>query len=288
LLKVPPGNAVGGAPAGRFFVKPLVPPALLAGALSLGFALASAGGLFWPQTYARESATWAAQGWGQDAMGLFLVAPLLVWAAWGTFKGRPIPFFLLGGLLLYAAYNSLLWVFCVHFNRLFIIYCANLGLSVYGLGFWAVGWNQWRPEQGWRKPGPVLMPALFLSGTALLFLALWLKEDVPAILRGIEPADLGEAGLLTNPVHVLDLSLVLPAMFAVSILLLRRRALGYGLFAPLAFFSVLMALAIAAMMMALKARGLAPDAYGAAFCAAFAGIQLEILRRFLSSVLARP
>ncbi len=257
-------------------------------ALAFSFALSSGAGLFLPETYAREAALWAAQGRGQDAMDLFLVAPLLAFAAWGTLKGKPVLFFILGGLLLYAAYSSVIYAFCSHFNRIFFIYCANLGFSVYGLGFWAAVWNQWKPEQGWRKAGRVRFPAFLLLGTALLFLALWLKEDFPAVLRGIPPASIGDAGLLTNPVHVLDLSLVIPAMLAVSILLLRRRALGYGLYPVMAFFSVLMALAIAAMMVAMKLGGLASEANGAALFTAFAGFQLEILRRFLKSVLARP
>jgi hypothetical protein len=61
----------------------------------------------------------------------------------------------------------------------------------------------------------------------VLFAALWLKEVLPAVLRGSTPGSIGEAGLLVNPVHVLDLSLLLPAMLIAGITLWRRQPLAW-------------------------------------------------------------
>jgi hypothetical protein len=58
---------------------------------------------------------------------------------------------------------------------------------------------------------------------------LWLGQDIPALLTGGVPGDVTEAGLLTNPIHVLDLALVLPAAVLTGVLLARRRPWGYML-----------------------------------------------------------
>jgi hypothetical protein len=54
-----------------------------------------------------------------------------------------------------------------------------------------------------------------------LFALIWLSEIVPALFRGAPPPSVVEAGLLTNPVHVLDLSLLLPGLLFSGISLLR-------------------------------------------------------------------
>ena len=71
------------------------------------------------------------------------------------------------------------------------------------------------------------------------------------------PAYLAARGyriLPVNPVHVLDLALVLPGMMATSVMLSRRRPAGYLFTVPLLVFSAVMGVAIEAMaaMMALR------------------------------------
>jgi hypothetical protein len=51
---------------------------------------------------------------------------------------------------------------------------------------------------------------------ALLFGVLWLSEDVPASLAGTTPESLVDLGVVTNPVHVLDLAFFLPAAVLVG------------------------------------------------------------------------
>ena len=91
------------------------------------------GGIFLPSTYARETASWAAQGAGQDWVNLLVVAPALsiggVRALRGSLRARLV----VGGALLYTVYSFLLYAFEVHFNPLFLVYCATLGLSFYAL-----------------------------------------------------------------------------------------------------------------------------------------------------------
>lgn len=227
--------------------------------LVLGVVLAGLCGLVQPGIYAKETPSWAAQGMGQDAVDLFLVAPLLWLSARGVRQGRKIHFFLLSGTLVYLAYSFVLYAFCVHFNRLFFLYCAALGLSVYALILLVSGIS-WERAAKWFDHGQsVVFPAAYFLATTLLFYLLWFAEDLPAVLRGTAPPSLAEAGLCTNPVHVLDLSLVLPAMLIASVQLLRKKPSGYLLFPTLMVFSVVMAVAIAGMAVALRLKGLTGD-----------------------------
>jgi len=61
------------------------------------------------------------------------------------------------------------------------------------------------------------------------FALLWLSQDVPAMIDGTASRELRDAGLLTNPVHVLDLALFLPASGLAGVLLRRGRDWGHTL-----------------------------------------------------------
>ncbi len=69
-----------------------------------------------------------------------------------------------------------------------------------------------------------------------------------------------ENGLLTNPVHVLDLGLYLPAMLVTAIFLWRGKLLGYLLALPLLVFSILTGIGIISidLVMAMKGMPVSP------------------------------
>jgi len=71
---------------------------------------------------------------------------------------------------------------------------------------------------------------------------------IPALIHGTDPVGLSEVGLMTSPVHVLDLSIVLPALALSESSLLRKKTLGYLLTPLLLGFSALMSLAIGGMI----------------------------------------
>ncbi|HET9870320.1 MAG TPA: hypothetical protein VFR02_07490, partial [bacterium] len=71
------------------------------------------------------------------------------------------------------------------------------------------------------------------------------------------PQGVRESGLATNPVHVLDLALVLPGMAWTGTALLRGKGWAYRFFPAWMVFIILMAWALAGMAAALWARGLA-------------------------------
>lgn len=256
---------------------------LSAGAV-LAVAVSAAGGLWLPGTYSRETPSWAAQGLGQDAVDLFLEAPLALAAAFLARKGKRIFLFVIQGFLLYFAYSYALYGFCVHFNTLFFVYCAALGLSAYALVLWILGTPPKEAGKWFETRKSTVFPAGFFLTLTLLFYFLWLSEDVPALLHGRAPASLAEAGLFTNPVHVLDLSLVLPAMLAASLQLLRKRPFGYWLFPVMGCFSVAMGVSILGMMAALYRKGLSGGLGGTAVMGTVVALDLAVLVYFFRAL----
>ncbi|WP_307042428.1 hypothetical protein [Agromyces ramosus] len=72
----------------------------------------------------------------------------------------------------------------------------------------------------------MLFPGGFLIASAVLFAVLWLSEIIPDLLAGRASTSASTWEIPTNPVHVLDLAIFLPAVFLSGLLLLRRRPLG--------------------------------------------------------------
>lgn len=227
--------------------------------LALAVAFSSVGGIFLPGTYAKETPSWAAQGIGQDVVNLILVLPLLLASTFLARRGKKVFLFILGGLYFYCIYSYVLYAFCVHFNRLYFLYCASLGLSVYGLVFLGKELGGRTVPKWFDMKKNMAWPALYLLLTTVVFYFLWLSEDIPAVLSGIPPKSLAEVGLFTNPVHILDLSIVLPAMLTASLQLLRRKPFGYVFFPIVMTFCIVMGAAIGAMVVAMNGRGLTSD-----------------------------
>ncbi|NLT66021.1 MAG: hypothetical protein GXX84_05400 [Acidobacteria bacterium] len=86
-----------------------------------------------------------------------------------------------------------------------------------------------------------------MATVAVLFSLLWLVDITGGLKRGGIPQDLEKVGLWVNPIHVLDLSLLLPGAFIVAVLLLRKRTLGLVLAVPYLVFFALMGIAIVSM-----------------------------------------
>lgn len=65
-------------------------------------AVSNLGGVFLPETYARETASWAAQGIGQDVVNIVLVVPGLLLSAFLTQRGGRVFGSILAGTLVYS------------------------------------------------------------------------------------------------------------------------------------------------------------------------------------------
>jgi hypothetical protein len=209
-------------------------------------AISSLSGIFNPATYAKETANWAMQAVGQD-IGNLLAVPTLLISTYMLQKRSLQAYFIWLGTLFYFIYAYLIYAFFIHFNYLFLVYVAILGLSSYTLLGGLVG-------QGIRS---ILQPlsnrkiksaSVLLIIIGVLFGFLWLSELIPALLSGQVPKSTMTAGLWVNPIHVIDLALVLPGMILTGIFLWRKKLMGYLFAVPWLTFSVLMGSSIVATM----------------------------------------
>lgn len=237
----------------------LIPRWLVAGTsiLAVLVAIASIAGIWVPSIYAKETPSWGAQGTGQDIVDLLIVVPVLLGCAWGLARGSRTAIVVLAGVLIYVLYAFVLYAFAMHFNALFLVYCATLGVSFYCLV--DVGLYLARQDGlQWFAPTrrQTRMVGWFLIMVAAAFYFLWLSTVVPAVVDGQPPAALAEAGLITNPVHILDLAIVLPAITFAGVLVLGRRGTGYLLAPIMLAFDIAMTLAIIGMTLAMWGRGL--------------------------------
>jgi len=214
--------------------------------LAVLVAITASAGLWWPPTYARESALWAAEGMGGDAVNLAVIVPVLLLAAGLTQRGSVAARLVWMGTLVFLQYNFAVYATAVHFNALFLAYCGILGGSFYALVGSLPSLSPSDVAGAYGPRAPVKTMAAVLGLIGLVFAALWLGEIIPALISGQTPKSITDTGLFTNPVHVLDLSFVLPALIVTAIQLLRRRAVAFVLAPVLMVFCVLMTVAIAA------------------------------------------
>jgi hypothetical protein len=261
--------------------KLLRPLTILAVLLSVSLAVVSAFGAFDPATYLRDSASMGAQGIGQDLVDLFLVAPLLLVSLYFTRKGNRTWTFIFGGTVFYIMYSFVIYAFGVNFNRLFLLYCTTLGLSLYAFILFVHMLSRMNVKEWYIEKVPVRLAGIFLLIVAAIFYALWLKDVVPAIISGSTPASVSQYNLLVNPVHVADLAFALPGMVLTAWLVMKKRNFGFIL-APVALvFAILLAIALVAMVVMLKVKGVNDDISVAVIFAGIAVLSMIILVLFL-------
>ena len=248
--------------------------------LAVLVAITACAGLWWAPTYARESALWAAQGMGGDAVDLIVIVPVLLLAAGLTQRGSTSARLVWMGTLVFLLYNFFVYAMAVHFNALFLAYCGILGGSFYALVGSLPSLSPADVAGAYGGRAPVKTMAAVLGLIGLVFAALWLGEIIPALISGRTPKSIADAGLIANPIHVLDLSFVLPGLIVTAIQLLRRRAVAFVLAPVLMVFSILMTVAIAGMMVAMSVRGFAADYTMAAFFLASAAGCTALLVRY--------
>jgi hypothetical protein len=245
--------------------------------------IASSTGLFIKSIYARETISWAIQAVGQDSANLVAAAALFI-AAYFVNKGSVKAFLVWIGVLISLMYSYVIYAFDVHFNSLFLVYVAILGLSFYALLSSMIRIHLDGLQLYFSANTKAKLVSVFLLLVALLFSFLWLSEDIPALLTGKIPQALTENGLFTNPVHVLDLGLYLPAMIITAILLWRRKLLGYLLAIPLLIFSIITGIGIFAIFFAMSINGMPTNLGVVLFFAAIIAGSLVLSWLFLREV----
>lgn len=205
----------------------------LGAAYRLSFALipllcvAALAGLLVPGLYSHDAPVWAAQARGTDFITLVVAVPML-WASMvlarrGSLSARIVWL----GVLSYVSYSYVMYAFDLAFNPLFLVYVGVLSLSVWSLIVLLTHTDALAISLRCSQSIPRRAVAMYLLAVAVLFSLTWLKDIVPAIITSTTPADVLEAGLPTNPVHVLDLSFLLPLCVIAGLWLFRRRPWGY-------------------------------------------------------------
>jgi hypothetical protein len=200
----------------------------------------------------------AAQGVGQDWVTLLVGVPSLLLSLVALRRGSRMGMLIFGGALFYFLYSFLIYAFGLHFNRLFLLYCAVLGMSLYAFVLYLVGMSR-VPVATWFVGAPVRLVAGYLVVVALLFYGLWLSSVLPAVARDTVPADVRDYALLVNPVHVIDMAVALPGLLVAAAMIRKHRDLGYVLASVALIFMMLLCLALAGMVVLVVHRGISED-----------------------------
>lgn len=222
-------------------------------------AISSIIGIFFENVYWQEVPEYAAQGIGQDIINLIVLVPILFVAAVLIIRGSKSWLFVWLGGLIYSVYSYTVYCFGVHFNVLFLVYCGILGLSFYLLIGFLISTDAETIKSWFDDKTPIKIPTVFLCVVAALFYVMWLSEVVPAIINGKVPESVKESGLITSPIHVLDIAIVLPGLIISAVLLKKKQALGYVLAPSFIIFAILMVLAIGGMIAVMSFRGFDVD-----------------------------
>lgn len=218
-------------------------------------AFTSAVGLWYPSIYAAATPNWTFQTIGQDGVDLFLIVPVLIISSFYSRNGNRLALAVWGGTNMYLIYTFIIYCFDVRFNSLFLFYCFILGLASFSTGLFLYEIIR---DGGKLKVTSVVkrFVGYFFIVLSTIFYFTWLSDILPAIIEGRIPTALQEAGLLTNPVHVLDLAIFLPFVFIVGILTLKGNSFALNLAPTLLAFFILMDVTIAVLALVLFREGI--------------------------------
>jgi hypothetical protein len=220
-----------------------------------------------------------AGGIGSDFVDLFLAVPILLISGIRGYRGS-IPARLVWlGTLGYLLYNLPLYVFGVHFNALFVIYCSTLSLCLYTTAFSVQFIPLERIAQAYGSHAPRKTAAISFLAIALLFGAFDLSEIIPSTLAGRVPQSAIQSNTPVNLVHALDLTFLLPALFIAAFLLFRNRPSGYALAPSLLALLTIMNLELAVLFVVMARMGCFPMSYPITMFFAILGIGSAILLR---------
>ena len=165
---------------------------------------------------------------------------------------------LYSGTLGYIMYSFIIYCFGVYFNQFFLLYCLTLSLSLYAFILVFSDLKKQKVEL-WFEKAPVKLISIYISIMALIFYVLWLKSVVPAIIHNEVPKEVSDYKLLVNPVHVIDLVFALPGLIIGSVLIWKKKGIGFIIASLALVFMVLLTLALAAMALVLVVRGISED-----------------------------
>lgn len=206
-------------------------------------------GLFASGFY-RDTTWMIPQARGQDLITLVVAEPLLLVSLLAAWRGHFSAPLLRMGALSYLLYTYAMYSYTTRFNALFLVYVALFSATLFALIDLLVDLDVTSAGSVIRRAGStsaVRAVAGFLAFVGLLFLVAWLGQIVPAVLNGTVPQVVVQAKTPTSAVHVQDLAVVIPLLFAAALRLWQRRVWGYVLGANLLVLTDVMLIALLAM-----------------------------------------
>lgn len=224
-------------------------------AIAFLIAVTAVAGIFWPRTYARETLFSAAGAIGSDLVDLLVVLPVLLISGIKGYRGSVSASLIWLGTLGYLLYNFVLYAFGVHFNVLFLVYCATLSLCFYATVF-SLPFISLEQIAQTYCPGALRKTiAMLLIVMGILFAAFDLGEDIPALLAGRIPASVTQMNLPVSFVHALDFIFLIPGMGITAFLLFRRKPSGYALAPAFLALLAIMNIELAVLMVVMSLKG---------------------------------
>jgi hypothetical protein len=211
-------------------------------------------GIYTPDFYAKETQNWQVQSIGQDIINLVFITPVLLVSSLLAARNWKPGRHLWGGALLYLIYTFTIYCFDVHFNKLFVLYCLILGFAFYAFLYFT--FQRLREPTLYTTSLVRKIVGIYFISISVLFYFVWLSETMPAVIANSVPKTLEQAGLPTNPVHVIDLAIILPGIFMTGIFLLKNKKLGHILTPTMLMFFILMDVTIASLSAMMQQGGL--------------------------------
>lgn len=217
---------------------------------------------------------------GTDAVMLFVCVPVLlialVWYRRGSLRGG----LLLTSMLAFFLYNSASMAFGAAYNNILLLYIISFSLSLFAtiLAFLNIDLGTLAARTSPKLPRIWIAVFLFIAGLSLL---VWLMDIVVALASGSVPPTLGP--YTTEATYVIDLGIILPAVYLAGILVLRRSPWGTLLASMLITINLTIGLVVASqsIMQALAGIILAPAQY-AAYVAPFVILSLFAIGLLIS------
>lgn len=249
-------------------------------------ALAASAGLFVPGLY-RDPQVLVDQALGQDLLTLAVAVPALAISLVLARRGSLRAYVGWLGVTGYVLYTYLTYALLSTVNELYLVYTTLVFLSLYAFlgGMVRLDAGTLKEAVGDHAVWPYVAFEVLL---AILVGALWLSEVVPASLAGTAPPSAAEAGLTVNPIHSLDLGVILPAFLLTAYWLSRGKRWGYAFTAVLLAKAATLGLAILAMVLTMTLGGQTVPLPQVVVFAAISLAALGLLARFLHAMRPAP
>lgn len=196
--------------------------------------------------YYWDTVSSAAQMQANDLVTLLVGLPLLAISCWLARRGSLRGGLLLTGTLGFFLYTYMSMCFGTAYNRLFLVYVALFGLSLYAFILSMMSFDLPTLPQRFDERLPRRGIAGLLLFVAAFLLLAWLGRIAPSLFSDQLPPLENTTSLF---IQAMDLALIVPLCVVAAVLLLRRSAWGYLLSAVALLKFITMGLAVSVMVL---------------------------------------